>query len=88
MPRVAMGTASFPFDAPQLPAAVRDAVLRAIEAGCGGGVRHRGAALGGRLGAVRSGMVASRDELYITSKLSPAHAHPGHVVPALRATLR
>uniref|UniRef100_A0A0E0M516 NADP-dependent oxidoreductase domain-containing protein n=1 Tax=Oryza punctata TaxID=4537 RepID=A0A0E0M516_ORYPU len=93
MPLVGMGTASFPFDAPQMPTTVRDAVLRAIDAG----YRHFDTAavygteapLGEAvLEAARAGMVVSRDELYITSKLWIADAHPGRVLPALRRTLR
>ncbi|XP_052134970.1 deoxymugineic acid synthase 1-D-like [Oryza glaberrima] len=93
MPLVGMGTASFPLDASQLPATVRDAVLRAIDAG----YRHfdTAAAYGTEaplgeavLEAVRAGMVASRDDLYITSKLWISDTHPGRVLPALRRTLR
>uniref|UniRef100_J3N0L2 NADP-dependent oxidoreductase domain-containing protein n=1 Tax=Oryza brachyantha TaxID=4533 RepID=J3N0L2_ORYBR len=92
MPRVGMGTATFPLGEPE-PAVVREAVLRGIEAG----YRHFDtAALYGTEGAVgeavweavRAGTVASRDELYITSKLWISDAHPGRVVPALRRTLR
>ncbi|GJN12082.1 hypothetical protein PR202_ga30327 [Eleusine coracana subsp. coracana] len=37
--------------------------------------------------AVRSGAVASRADLFVTSKLWIADAHPGRVVPALRESL-
>ncbi|KAF0929141.1 hypothetical protein E2562_016380 [Oryza meyeriana var. granulata] len=92
MPRVGMGTATFPLGMAE-PAVVREAVLRAVEVG----YRHfdtapnygTEAALGEATAeAVRAGMVASRDELYITSKLWISDAHPGRVVPALRRTLR
>lgn len=93
MPLVGMGTASFPFDAAERPAVLREVVLRAVEAG----YRHFDTAavygtepmLGEAAAeAVRAGMVASRDELYITSKLWLTDAHPDRVVPALRRTLR
>ncbi|CAL4932644.1 unnamed protein product [Urochloa decumbens] len=93
MPRVGLGTASFPHcddgDQPH----VREAVLRAIDAG----YRHFDTAavygteraIGDAAAeAVRAGTLASRDELYITSKLWIADAHPGRVLPALRKTLR
>jgi diketogulonate reductase-like aldo/keto reductase len=38
--------------------------------------------------AVRAGVVASREELFITSKVWCADAHPDRVLPALRRTLR
>ncbi|KAG8064102.1 hypothetical protein GUJ93_ZPchr0004g40204 [Zizania palustris] len=37
--------------------------------------------------AVRGGAIASRGDLFVTSKLSIADAHPGRVVPALRESL-
>ncbi|CAL4940999.1 unnamed protein product [Urochloa decumbens] len=93
MPRVGLGTASFPHcddgDQPH----VREAVLHAIDAG----YRHFDTAavygteraIGDAAAeAVRAGTLASRDELYITSKLWIADAHPGRVLPALRKTLR
>jgi diketogulonate reductase-like aldo/keto reductase len=38
--------------------------------------------------AVRAGTVVSRDDLYVTSKLWMADAHPGRVLPALHKTLQ
>nr|CAB3503412.1 unnamed protein product [Digitaria exilis] len=85
MPRVGLGTASFPFG--------EDAVLRAIDAG----YRHfdtaslynSEAAVGDAAAeAVRAGTITSREELYVTSKLWIADAHPGQVLPALRKTLQ
>ncbi|BAF25959.1 Os10g0113900 [Oryza sativa Japonica Group] len=92
MPRVGMGTASFPLGATD-PSTVKDVVLRAIEAGYRhfdtAAVYQTEAILGDAVAeAVRAGLVASRDELYITSKLWVAHAHPGHVLPSLRRALR
>ncbi|KAL6905439.1 hypothetical protein ACP4OV_003040 [Aristida adscensionis] len=93
MPRVAMGTAAFPLDEARGAAAVREAVLRALDAG----YRHFDTAavygteraLGEAIAeAVRAGAVASRGELYVTSKLWNADAHPGRVIPALKRTLQ
>ncbi|KAJ1296022.1 hypothetical protein BS78_01G266800 [Paspalum vaginatum] len=91
MPRLALGTASFPLGETGRRPAVREAVLRALDAG----YRHLDTAavygteraIGDAVAeAVRAGALASRDELYITSKLWIADAHPGHVLPALRKT--
>ncbi|TVU31411.1 hypothetical protein EJB05_23095, partial [Eragrostis curvula] len=93
MPRVGLGTASFPHgDAEGLPV-VRGAVLRALDAG----YRHfdtaavygTEAALGDAAAeAVRAGTIASGDDLYITSKLWITDAHPGRVLPAISKTLQ
>ncbi|TVU31410.1 hypothetical protein EJB05_23094, partial [Eragrostis curvula] len=92
MPRVGMGTASFPFEERE-GHVVREAVLRAIDAGYRhfdtAAVYRSERALGDAVAeAVRTGTVASRDDLYITSKLWMADAHPGHVLPALNKTLQ
>uniref|UniRef100_A0A0E0B765 NADP-dependent oxidoreductase domain-containing protein n=1 Tax=Oryza glumipatula TaxID=40148 RepID=A0A0E0B765_9ORYZ len=86
MPLVGMGTASFPLDAPQLPATVRDAVLRALSATATW--TRRAAAYGTEaplgeaiLEAGRAGMVASRDDLYI-DHLWISDTHPGRVLSA------
>ncbi|KAL6905440.1 hypothetical protein ACP4OV_003041 [Aristida adscensionis] len=94
MPRVGLGTASFPLgDGDGDHAIVRDAVLDALDAG----YRHfdTAAVYGTERAvgeaaaeAVRAGAVASRDELYVTSKLWVADAHPGRVIPALHKTLQ
>jgi diketogulonate reductase-like aldo/keto reductase len=93
MPRIGLGTASFPLgDAGDRPV-VREAVLRALDAG----YRHFDTAavygteraIGDAVAeAVRAGTLASRDQVYVTSKLWIADAHPGHVLPALRKTLQ
>jgi diketogulonate reductase-like aldo/keto reductase len=93
MPRIGLGTASFPLgDAGDRPV-VREAVLRALDAG----YRHFDTAavygteraIGDAVAeAVRAGALASRDQVYVTSKLWIADAHPGHVLPALRKTLQ
>jgi diketogulonate reductase-like aldo/keto reductase len=89
MPRIGMGTA---VQGPK-PDPVRRAVLRAIELG----YRHFDTAAHyeteGPIGeaaaeAVRSGAVASREELFVTSKLWCSDAHRDRVLPALRQTLR
>lgn len=93
MPRVGMGTASATLGHAEGRAGVTEAVLRALEAG----YRHfdtaavygTEAALGDAAAeAVRARTIASRDELYITSKLWIVDAHPGRVLPALEKTLR
>jgi diketogulonate reductase-like aldo/keto reductase len=37
---------------------------------------------------VRAGTIASRDDVYVTSKLWLTDAHPGRVLPALHKTLQ
>ncbi|OAY63402.1 Non-functional NADPH-dependent codeinone reductase 2, partial [Ananas comosus] len=90
MPMIGMGTATYPFGPSE---AARSAVVRAIAAG----YRHfdTAAAYGSEtsLGeavadAVESGLVGSRDELFITSKLWCSDAHSDRVIPALRKTLQ
>ena len=90
MPLIGMGTAVYPF-APS--DAMRSAILWAIELG----YRHFDAAalyqseqpLGEVISeALSSGLIKSRDELFITSKLWCSDAHREHVLPALRKTLR
>ncbi|XP_006649702.2 deoxymugineic acid synthase 1 [Oryza brachyantha] len=89
MPRVGMGTAV----QGARPEPVRRAVLGAI----GAGYRHFDTAahyeteapIGEAAAeAVRSGVIASRAELFITSKLWCSDAHRDRVLPALRQTLR
>ncbi|XP_074583415.1 deoxymugineic acid synthase 1-B-like isoform X2 [Curcuma longa] len=90
MPRIAMGTAVFPlppFDT------TRDAMLHAIKIG----YRHFDTAsvysseepLGEAVAeALRLGFIASRDELFITSKLWVRDAQSHLVLPALQKSLR
>jgi hypothetical protein len=89
LPRIGLGTA---VQGPR-PDPVRAAVLRAIQLG----YRHFDTAahyateapIGEAAAeAVRAGAVASREELFITSKVWCADAHPDRVLPALRRTLR
>lgn len=89
LPRIGLGTA---VQGPR-PDPVRAAVLRAIRLG----YRHFDTAahyateapIGEAVAeAVRAGVVASRDEIYVTSKVWCADAHPDRVLPALRKTLR
>ncbi|PUZ42009.1 hypothetical protein GQ55_9G548900 [Panicum hallii var. hallii] len=88
LPRVGLGTA---VQGPR-PDPVRRAVLRAMQLG----YRHFDTAAHyateGPIGeaaaeAVRTGVVASRGELFVTSKVWCADAHPDRVLPALRRTL-
>ncbi|KAG8074194.1 hypothetical protein GUJ93_ZPchr0006g43480 [Zizania palustris] len=89
MPRIGMGTA---VQGPK-PEPIRRAVLRAIEVG----YRHFDTAAhyeteapigAAAADAVRSGAIASRADLFITSKLWCSDAHPDRVLPALQQTLR
>ncbi|XP_072990386.1 deoxymugineic acid synthase 1-D-like [Typha latifolia] len=89
MPLIAMGTALYPFNPSD---AMRAAILRAIELG----YRHFDTAavyqsetsLGDAItDAISSGILGSRDEIFITSKLWCSAAHKDLVLPALRSTL-
>ncbi|KAK8931156.1 Non-functional NADPH-dependent codeinone reductase 2 [Platanthera zijinensis] len=90
MPAVGLGTVAYP----RLPVGTAQSVLfEAIEAG----YRHFDTAtlynsepaLGGAIAeALRRGLVGSRDEFFITTKLWCSDAHAGRVVPALRQSLR
>ena len=84
IPAVGMGTAV---------AAPMNAVLAAIEVGFRhldtasmyGSERSVGEAVAA---AVRRGLLASREEVFVTSKLWSTQCHPDLVVPSLRETLR
>ncbi|XP_051217582.1 deoxymugineic acid synthase 1-D [Lolium perenne] len=89
MPAIGMGTAKFPL----VPEATMDAVLAAVEVG----FRHFDTAsiygselpLGEAMAeAVRRGLVASREEVFITSKLWCTQCHPHLVLPSLRESLQ
>ncbi|CAL5073882.1 unnamed protein product [Urochloa decumbens] len=89
MPAIGLGTAAI-----FLPhEATRDAVLAAIELG----FRHFDTAylyrtekpLGEAVAeAVRRGLIGSREEVFVTSKLWCTQCHPDLVVPSLRETLQ
>ncbi|CAN6228317.1 unnamed protein product [Urochloa humidicola] len=89
MPAVGLGTGSLP----SVPEARRAAVLAAIEVG----YRHFDTAyiygtekpLGEAVAeAARRGLVASREEVFVTSKLWCTQNHPDLVIPSLRETLK
>jgi diketogulonate reductase-like aldo/keto reductase len=89
MPAIGMGSAKFPV----VPETVKNAVLAAVEVG----FRHFDTAsvyeteqpLGEALAeAVRRGLVPSREELFVTSKLWCTSCHPHLVLPSLRESLR
>ncbi|CAL4941034.1 unnamed protein product [Urochloa decumbens] len=91
-PRIGFGTASATLGQAEGRAGVTQAVLHALDAG----YRHfdtassynTEAAVGDAVAqAVRAGKIASRDDLYITTKLWIADAHPGRVLPALQKSL-
>ncbi|KAL6905443.1 hypothetical protein ACP4OV_003044 [Aristida adscensionis] len=93
MPRVGFGTATATLGQAESRAAVAEAVLRALDAG----YRHfdtaavygtEAAVRDAAAEAVRAGAIASRDELFVTSKLWATDAHPGRVIPALHKTLQ
>ncbi|OEL25077.1 Non-functional NADPH-dependent codeinone reductase 2 [Dichanthelium oligosanthes] len=93
MPRVGFGTATATLGQAEGHAGVREAVLRAIDAGYRhfdtAPVYNAEAPLRDAVAeAVSAGTIASRDELYVTSKLWVADAHPGGVLPALEKTLQ
>ncbi|KAF8689316.1 hypothetical protein HU200_042113 [Digitaria exilis] len=93
IPRVGFGTATGTLGMAEGYDGVKEAVLRAIAAGYRhfdtSAVYNAEAALGDAVAeAVRAGTIASRDELYVTSKLWLADAHPGLVLPALQKTLQ
>ncbi|XP_051217580.1 deoxymugineic acid synthase 1-D-like [Lolium perenne] len=89
MPAIGMGTAKFPL----VPEIAMDAVLAAVELG----YRHFDTAsmyetelpLGDALAeAVRRGLVASREEVFVTTKLWCTQCHPHLVLPSLRENLQ
>ncbi|CAL5027226.1 unnamed protein product [Urochloa decumbens] len=91
MPAVGMGTAASHLDL--VPEVTKDAVLAAIEVG----YRHFDTAymygtekpLGEAVAeAVRCGLIASREEVFVTSKLWCTQNHPDLVLPSLRETLK
>ena len=90
MPLIGLGTAVYPFAASET---MRAAILRAIELG----YRHFDTAaiyrseepLGEAIAeALQAGLIHSRSELFITSKIWCADAHRDLVVPAIRESLR
>ncbi|KAF0890282.1 hypothetical protein E2562_002694 [Oryza meyeriana var. granulata] len=89
MPAVGMGTAEFP----STPERTRNAVLAALEVG----FRHFDTAamygteapLGEAVAeATRRGLLASREEAFVTTKLWCTQCHPHLVLPSLRESLR
>ncbi|KAK9090527.1 hypothetical protein Sjap_023704 [Stephania japonica] len=90
MPVVGMGLATYPFPESET---VKPAILKAVEIG----YRHFDTAalyqteysLGLAIAeALKLGLIKSRDELFITSKLWCSDAHPHLVIPALKKTLK
>ncbi|OMO78733.1 Aldo/keto reductase [Corchorus olitorius] len=90
MPRLGFGTATFPFE----PAEVtKKAILQAIEIGYRhfdtasmyGSEQPLGEAI---IEAVSVGLIESRDEVFITSKLWCSDAHGELVLPSLQRSLQ
>ena len=89
VPAVGLGTASFPF----VEEDVRAAVLAALELG----YRHLDTAslyrseraVGEAVAeAARRGVVASREEVFVTTKVWCSQCHPDLVLPSLRESLQ
>ncbi|KAL8159917.1 hypothetical protein V2J09_001454 [Rumex salicifolius] len=89
IPLVGFGTAAYPFK----PENVKEAVVKAIDLG----YRHFDTAalyqtekpVGEAIKeAIKLGLIKSRQELFITSKLWCSDAHPQLVLPALQTSLR
>ncbi|KAK1381512.1 non-functional NADPH-dependent codeinone reductase 2-like [Heracleum sosnowskyi] len=90
MPVIGMGTTvdRWKYD----PAAIKEALVEAVKAG----YRHFDTAalymsepyLGEALAEALKLGIVSRNELFITTKLWAASAHPGHVIPALKKSLQ
>lgn len=89
--RLGFGTAEYPFGASA--ATMKEAIVHAIEIG----YRHFDTAalyqseepIGQAISeALRLGLIKSRDELFITSKLWCSDAHQDCVLPALQKTLK
>lgn len=90
MPVIGFGTAA---DPPVDPDKIKLAVMQAIESGYRhfdtASVYHSEQPLGEAIAeAISVGLIKSRDELFITSKLWCSDAHPQHVLPAIQKTLR
>lgn len=90
MPVLGLGTATFPRVAPEI---MVQAVVQAIELGYRhfdtASVYNSESTLGDAIQeAIRLGLIKSREELFITSKLWCTDAHPNLLVPALQTTLR
>lgn len=90
MPVIGLGLAVNP---PVAPEVTKQAVLDAIKIG----YRHFDTAflygteeaLGDAIAeALSSGLISSREELFITSKLWTTDAHPDHVLPAIKKSLK
>lgn len=90
MPVIGMGSSSYP---PVDPETAKEAILEAIRAG----YRHFDTAfaygsekpLGEAVAeALRLGLVKSRDELFITTKLWCTFAERDSIVPAIKMSLR
>ena len=92
IPVIGLGTAAYPFPAPD-QAGAKEAVLSAIKVG----YRHFDTAAAYQtekdigeaiLEAISLGLIKSRDELFVTSKLWLCDAHPHRVLPAIQNTLK
>lgn len=91
IPLLGFGTAEFPFATSR--ELIKESVLHAIELG----YRHFDTAavykaehyVGEAISdALSLGLIKSREELFITSKLWCRDAHPDRVVPAIKKTLK
>uniref|UniRef100_A0A5B7AKA1 Putative non-functional NADPH-dependent codeinone reductase 2-like isoform X1 n=1 Tax=Davidia involucrata TaxID=16924 RepID=A0A5B7AKA1_DAVIN len=90
IPLIGFGTAVFPFAASEN---MKESILHAIKLGYrhfdAASVYHSEPPLGEAIAeALRLGLIESRDELFITSKLWCSDAHHDRVLPALQHTLQ
>ncbi|KAJ4960084.1 hypothetical protein NE237_019994 [Protea cynaroides] len=90
MPLLGMGTAAFPLAATEL---VESSIVTAIELGYRhfdtASVYETEASLGRAISeAIRRGLIGSRDELFVTSKLWCGYAHPDFVLQGLHESLK
>jgi diketogulonate reductase-like aldo/keto reductase len=89
MPVIGFGTATDSNDGTTLKSAVLEAIklgYRHFDTASAYGSEQ---ALGEAIAqALTLGLVSSREELFITSKLWPSDAHPDLVLPALRKSVR
>ncbi|KAK1380502.1 non-functional NADPH-dependent codeinone reductase 2-like [Heracleum sosnowskyi] len=90
IPVIGFGTSS---DPPADSKTVKTAVIQAIESGYRhfdtAALYHSEQPIGEAITeAINRGLIKSRNELFVTSKLWCSDAHPQHVLPAIKETLR
>ena len=91
IPRLGLGTAEYPFGSSL--EAMKETILQAIELGYRhfdtAALYHTEQPFGEAISdALRLGLITSRDELFITSKLWCSDAHRDCILPTLQKTLK